>query len=63
MSTVVAPTGHVIGATYFSTYWKKRYTVLREEITVIGALGIRVKWDDGRCTTHCTDVGDDPIVE
>lgn len=58
-----APTGHVIGATYYSTYWRQHYKVLREETTVIGSRGITVKWEDGRFTTHCTEVGNDRMLD
>jgi hypothetical protein len=63
MSTTTTPTGHIVGATYFSTYWQERYTVLREDMTYIGTPGITVEWEDGRHTTHCTHVGNDLIIE
>jgi hypothetical protein len=59
----IAPTGHIIGATYLSRYWKQRYRVLREETTSIGSRGITVKWEDGRFTTHSTHVGDDRLLD
>jgi hypothetical protein len=56
-------TGHVLGATYFCTYWRLNYTV-----TDIHENGfVTVQWDaDGtrraRSTTHCTHVGRDKQV-
>lgn len=63
MSTKLTPTGHVIGATYRSTYWRQNYQVVCEQMTIIGSSGVMVLWDDGRTTTHSTHVGDDPMVK
>ena len=63
MDTKIAPTGHVIGASYHSRYWRQKYRVLREETTVLGSRGVMVKWEDGRFTTHSTDVGNDPMLD
>jgi hypothetical protein len=57
------PTGHVIGATYMSTYWRQEYQVVCEAMTSIGSPGITVLWEDGRTTTHCTARGNDPLVK
>ncbi len=64
----ITGTGHEIGKTYLSTYWRKKYLVLGhgewvqtpddERMT-----GVRVLWEDGRTTTHNTLRDKDPIVE
>ena len=60
----VSETGHVIGATYMSRYWRKTYTVEAVGDSLGGtANGVRVLWQDGRVTVHCTHVGDDLLVQ
>lgn len=46
-----AYTGHVLGVTYRSHYWQQAYTV-----TAIVGDSVRVLWEDGRTTTHCTQL-------
>ncbi len=59
-----AETGHLIGATYHSTYWGLGYQVICTADCLGGTdNGVQVLWDDGRVTVHCTDVGNDPMLK
>jgi len=61
---VKAQTGHIIGATYFSTYWRKHYQVIGVASVLNGTdNGVQVLWEDGRTTYHCTHVGDSKLVK
>lgn len=65
-------TGHIIGATYFSRYWRETYTVLSANQHGF----VTVEWhgdaqisnahaaghDMRRTTTHITGVGDDKLI-
>jgi hypothetical protein len=63
-SDILTETGHIIGATYRSTYWRKEYQVF-STADVLGGTdnGVQVLWEDGEVTSHCTPVGDDPMVK
>jgi hypothetical protein len=56
-------TGHIVGATYMSKYWRQTYQVVCEQMTIIGSSGVMVLWQDGKTTTHSTHVGNDPIIK
>jgi hypothetical protein len=48
------------GGTYLCGYWRLKYTVVW-----IGRREIKVRWEDGRCTTHCTswDYCKDEVIQ
>ena len=56
-------TGHVVGATYHSKYWGQWYQVF-DLASVLGGdnNGVKVRWEDGRETTHCTPREGDKLV-
>jgi hypothetical protein len=58
-----AETGHIIGATYMSKYWRQEYQVMCIADSLGKSDGVKVLWEDGRTTTHCTHVGQDPIIK
>lgn len=51
-------TGHVIGATYRSNYWREVYTVKCAHSDG----SVTVRWADGHETTHRTNVGRDTLL-
>ena len=44
----------VPGGRYFCCYWRQSYTVLAIEHASSGFWRMRVQWEDGAHTTHCT---------
>lgn len=53
-------TGHVVGRTYYSTYWREAYTVRAVRPDSVFGEAVTVYWHaQRRETTHCTPRGDD----
>lgn len=50
--------GHELNKTYFCSYWRQRFTVLRLHDN-LGWMdwAVTVRWEDGHETTHCTNLG------
>lgn len=48
--------GYKLGATYKSSYWGKKFTVLEihEGGNFAWSFAVTVQWEDGRKTTHST---------
>jgi hypothetical protein len=50
--------GYELGKTYFSNYWRKKFTVIQLH-DKLGWMdwAVTVLWEDGSITTHCTPFG------
>jgi hypothetical protein len=56
-------TGHRIGCTYHSNYWRRDYLVLSISEAFNGQ-GVQVRWlDNNETCDHLTPVGEDKMVE
>ena len=53
-----------VGETWRSDYWQEPYLVLAVGLpSVMGPTeGIRVRWESGEVTTHCTPIGRDTLL-
>jgi len=56
-------TGHIVGKTYRSAYWRETYTVRAVRPDRVFGEMVTVYWHDQRReTTHCTPRGNDREV-
>ena len=62
MTEQYTATGHIVGHTYISSYWKETYTVIEELSDHEGNKAIRVIYGSGIETIHITDRGDDKDI-